>query len=175
MDAGSAGGPAGVPPLGTRQKLDPRWISLNRVVGWSLTAWVSLVAATIPIILSIRGFAPVGLVLVWSGWVVLSGGLGVWLYRWAFLRHHHASFILTEDAIEVRKGVISRHAILVPRSRVQHTDVSQGPLARRYGLGKLEVRTAGLGHSNVTLKGLPYETGLALRDHLLPPGTEDVV
>ena len=56
----------------------------------------------------------------------------------------------------------------VPRSRVQHTDVSQGPIERRYGLGTLIVYTAGTDHSRVTLSGLDFTLAQRLRTHLLP-------
>ena len=44
----------------------------------------------------------------------------------------------------------------VPRSRVQHTDVSQGPLERNHGLGTLVVYTAGTDHAKVELGGLDH-------------------
>ena len=63
----------------------------------------------------------------------------------------------------------------VPRSRVQHTDVSQGPLERRYGLGTLVVYTAGTDHARVSLPGLAWETALALRDELRLDRSDDDV
>jgi membrane protein YdbS with pleckstrin-like domain len=58
---------------------------------------------------------------------------------------------------------------------VQHTDVSQGPLERRYGLGTRVIFTAGTDHARVDLKGLDHATALAIRDHLLPRGGDDAV
>jgi uncharacterized protein len=63
----------------------------------------------------------------------------------------------------------------VPRSRVQHTDVSQGPLERKHGLGRLVIFTAGTQHSRVELPGLAHHTALDIRDRLLPRQTADVV
>jgi membrane protein YdbS with pleckstrin-like domain len=71
--------------------------------------------------------------------------------------------------------VIWRAVSNVPRSRVQHTDVAQGPLDRKYGLGKLIIYTAGTQHSRVELPGLEHQTALAIRDHLLPRQAADVV
>jgi membrane protein YdbS with pleckstrin-like domain len=51
--------------------------------------------------------------------------------------------------LEIRRGVFWRSVVNVPRSRVQHTDVSQGPLERSYGLGTLIVYTAGTDHAQV--------------------------
>ena len=63
----------------------------------------------------------------------------------------------------------------VPRSRVQHTDVSQGPLERRYGVGTLVIHTAGTDDAVVTQRGLTHGTALAIRDHLLPREGPDAV
>jgi membrane protein YdbS with pleckstrin-like domain len=71
--------------------------------------------------------------------------------------------------------VFWRTVVNVPRSRVQHTDVSQGPLERRFGLGALVVYTAGTDHARIDLGGLAYETAIALRDHLLPHERDDAV
>ena len=59
---------------------------------------------------------------------------------------------------------IWRKVINVPRSRVQHTDVSQGPLERGHGLGTLVIYTAGTDHARVDLPGLDHATALRIRD-----------
>jgi hypothetical protein len=79
------------------------------------------------------------------------------------------------DGLQIRRGVFWRTVIDVPRSRVQHTDVSQGPLERRFGLGALVVYTAGTDHSRVDLRGLSHDTAFAIRDHLLPHQRDDAV
>jgi hypothetical protein len=58
---------------------------------------------------------------------------------------------------------------------VQHIDVSQGPLQRRYGLGTLAIYTAGTEHSQVILPGLEHGTALSVRNHLLPGEADDAV
>ena len=77
--------------------------------------------------------------------------------------------------IEIRRGVFWRAVVNIPRSRVQHTDVSQGPLERRFGLGTLVVFTAGTDHAKVSLQGLEYDLALRIRQHLLPSGSNDAV
>ena len=58
----------------------------------------------------------------------------------------------------------------MPRSRIQHTDVSQGPYQRRFGLATLVVYTAGTEHASIAIEGLRHETALAFRDALLARG-----
>ena len=65
------------------------------------------------------------------------------LYRWPAISYRFASYRLDASGFEIRRGVYWRTITNVPRSRVQHTDVSQGPLERRFGLGTLVIYTAG--------------------------------
>ena len=44
----------------------------------------------------------------------------------------------------------------MPRSRIQHTDVTQGPFERWLGLGTLVIYTAGTEHAAVPIEGLPH-------------------
>ncbi len=161
---------------GIRRELDPRAIPLQRVVGRIVTACVSLpLGVGVGVAWAVAG-PPAGVVGAIAGvWAAITGGLGWWLHRWAALHHRHASYTVHEEDIEIRSGVVWRKAISVPRSRVQHTDVSQGPLERRYGLGTLGIYTAGTDYAKVALDGLEHETALRIRDHLLPPAGADAV
>ena len=62
---------------------------------------------------------------------VAGDRLPLWRYR------------VDADEIEIWSGVLWRQAVVVPRSRVQHIDVSQGPIERSYGLATLSIHTAG--------------------------------
>lgn len=161
---------------GVRHGLDPRSIPLQRVVGRIVTACVSLpLAAGVAVAWAAGGPPPGVVAAIVSGWAVITGGLGWWLHRWAALHYRYASYTVNDDDIEIRSGVVWRKAISVPRSRVQHTDVSQGPLERRYGLGTLGIYTAGTDYAKVSVDGLEHETALRIRDHLLPPAGADAV
>jgi len=48
-----------------------------------------------------------------------------------------------EDKILVERGVWWKHKKAVPYNRITNIDVVQGPISRRYGLGKVSVQTAG--------------------------------
>jgi membrane protein YdbS with pleckstrin-like domain len=161
---------------GVRQQLDPRLIQVQRIVGW-ITAVVILG----PSLIGLAATALFGDLPRWlsiamaTGWLALAGLL-VWLAeRWPAISYRHASYTVDEDGIEIRGGVLWRGVTNVPRTRVQHTDVSQGPLERSHGLGTLVIHTAGTEHAVVALNGLDYQVALALRDHLLPRGAGDAV
>jgi membrane protein YdbS with pleckstrin-like domain len=119
--------------------------------------------------------SPAGIVLIASLWVV-GNGLMTWHgQRWQAIDYRHTWYRVNEQGLEIRRGVFWRVVINVPRSRVQHTDVSQGPLERRYGLGTLVVYTAGTDHARVTLSGLDHGVALSIREHLMPEGGTDAV
>jgi len=153
---------------GVERRLDPRSVRLERATGWITWAAISLgllVAQGILLATPAPGWVKLGVAGL-LGAVVLA--LAWTAHRWPEIHHRHVSYRVDELGIEIRQGVLWRGVTSVPRSRVQHTDVSQGPLERRYGLGKLSIFTAGTVHAQVDLGGLDHATALRIRDHLLP-------
>jgi membrane protein YdbS with pleckstrin-like domain len=180
MDAldGVAGPDLSEPTIadGRFRSLDPRSIELERIAGWIATAVISAGSLIGILIFMLASGAP-----TWVGPLLLVCWLGVTLgliwhtLRWPELAFRYTSFKIDSLGIEIHRGVIWRTVLYVPRSRVQHIDVSQGPLERRYGLGTLAIYTAGTEHSQVALSGLDHVTALAVRNHLLPGETDDAV
>lgn len=101
--------------------------------------------------------------------LVIIGGI-VLTWWWPTLSYRHLRFGVDETGIAIESGVIWRSRIALPRVRIQHTDVSQGPLERRYGIGTLKMYTAGSRHTQIELPGLRHEDAIALRDALLAEG-----
>lgn len=154
---------------GVDHQLDPRVIPLERIAGGISTAGivaVSLIGITFALLVS--DDMPGVLRMMLPGlWVVLAL-VGAWhAYNWPPRAYQHIFYRIDEQGVEIRKGVYWRLVINVPRSRVQHIDVSQGPLERRYGLGTLVIYTAGTDHAKVELSGLEHGRALRIREHLL--------
>ena len=168
-------GPAPVAD-GVDRQLDPRFIPLQQAIGWIVAAVIatgSMLAAFA--IWAANGFSLLVLALLLPIWLGLNVALAWMFHRWPEIEHRHTFYRVDEDGIEIRRGVYWRVVINVPRSRVQHTDVSQGPLERRFGLGTLVVYTAGTDHARVDLSGLDHATALRIRAHLLPGHADDAV
>ena len=160
---------------GVDHPLDPRYVPLQRLHSAVFTAVLALASFAGVLALWVEsGFLYAGLVLV-PLWLVLVGLLAWHLQRWPAIAYRHASYRVDDLGIEIRRGVFFREVTSVPRSRVQHTDVSQGPLERRYGLGTLVIHTAGTAHSQVTVAGLDHAVAGRIRDHLLPGTKGDAV
>jgi hypothetical protein len=98
-----------------------------------------------------------------------------WQQAWPPLEYRHASYRVDANGLEIRRGVYFRAVTNVPRSRVQHTDVSQGPVSRRFGLGTLIIYTAGTEFARVAVPGLEYGMATWIRDMLLPKHGSDAV
>jgi membrane protein YdbS with pleckstrin-like domain len=113
--------------------------------------------------------------LLLGGWIVVSALLTGAIVAWPPVRYRHTAYEVSAQGIRIRRGVFWRSVATVPRSRVQHTDVSQGPIERAYELATLVMYTAGTQHSSVLLPGLAHETALAIRDHLIAGGEDDAV
>ena len=82
---------------------------------------------------------------------------------------------LLPDGLRVHRGVWWRSEVFVPRTRIQHTDVTQGPIARHYGIAKLKVFTAGTHFGEIEVEGLPHTDAVALRDALLGREGHDAI
>lgn len=162
--------------LGVEKRLDPRYIQVQRLTGWITAASIAGPGAIFALVMLLQRSAPpwlrLGALVAWAGLAILLAWLA---HFWPPISYRYASYTVDADDIEIRSGVVWRRVTTVPRTRVQHTDVSQGPLERSHGLGTLVIHTAGTEHALVPLSGLDYESAIALRDHLLPRGAGDVV
>ena len=161
---------------GVERPLDPKSITLDRIgraIFTAVLAGGSFIALVV-LLLSARPGLPGGLSLL-AVWAVMVALVGASAWFWPPLRYQHIAYRLDERGIRIRRGVIWRAVISVPRSRVQHTDVSQGPIERSFGLATLIIHTAGTQNAAVSIGGLRHETALRLRDHLIDVDERDAV
>lgn len=154
--------------------VDPRSVPHARVVGFATIAPASLVPLVgITLGWGLGGIPGVVYVPLLAGWALLLVAALVWAYRWPDLYHRHLRYRVDEAGLRIRRGVLWRKVISIPTSRVQHTDVSQGPLQRRYEIASLTVYTAGTEGASIELSGLEQTVARRLRDHLLPEHLDD--
>jgi len=81
-------------------------------------------------------------------------------------RYRALGYALDQDELRIARGLIVRTETLVPLGRVQHIDVSQGPLERLFGVSRLMLHTAGTLNSLVVLPGLARPTAESIRDEI---------
>lgn len=71
---------------------------------------------------------------------------------------------LTDRFLQVLRGWLFHTDTIVPLVRVQHLDVTRGPLDKLFGTATLVVHTAGTHNSIVTLPGISPERAAEIRD-----------
>ena len=71
---------------------------------------------------------------------------------------------LTERLLQVMRGWLFHTDTIVPFVRVQHLDVTRGPLDKMFGTATLIVHTAGTRNSIVTVPGLAPDRAAEIRD-----------
>lgn len=116
-----------------------------------------------------EAFAP-GLASVAAA--LLLGALAIWMPK---RRYRSWGYRLDEDELHIRSGLWVRTHTIVPAGRVQHIDVGQGPLERRFGVGTLILHTAGTRNSAVVLPGLGFEEAGRIRDIIRSKIKQDLV
>lgn len=159
---------------GLYHPLDPRVITARRIASWIMAGALAVtLLAGIAFALLIGAVSEAGLLTLLPMWLAIAAGslglahaLPLWQYRCSAWR-------LTPGGLEIRHGVVWKSVISLPRDRVQHTDVSQGPLDRNFGIATLIVHTAGSHHAMVALAGLEHGTALRIRDYLIREGGGD--
>jgi hypothetical protein len=157
--------------------LDPGFVPLRRFVGRLCALAVSAVALVAMAVVFTSAedrsrFERVAVSVAALGSIALAS----WLAEsWPLREYAHTRYRLDQDGLQIARGVYWRSMTHVPRSRVQHTDVSQGPIERKYGLGTLVVYTAGTDHARIALPGLAWDTAIALRDELRTDRAHDDV
>ncbi|WP_261568052.1 PH domain-containing protein [Frankia gtarii] len=79
------------------------------------------------------------------------------------------SYAEREDDLLISRGVLVRRLVVVPYGRMQLVDVTAGPLARRFGIAKVQLHTAAAA-SDAVIPGLPHQEAARLRDALTERG-----
>lgn len=121
------------------------WLVLGLFIRHSFDAWQWLFLVPIVTIIAL---------LIWAAYFFPRRGFQATSWR----LHPHG--------FEIRRGIWWRHRIFIPKDRIQHTDVHQGPLQRAYGLASLVLNTGGTHEPSITLDGLDMPLAESLREQL---------
>ncbi len=152
--------------------MDTRHVDPNTVPVWRWHGLLTAMLFAIPLVAIAASGRPglaVGLLIAYVPIAIVC------IWRWPSAYYRALRFGLDEQGITIRRGILWRSHIALPRIRVQHSDVSQGPLQRRYGVATLKLYTAGSRYTKIELPGLTHDDAIALRDALLARGGDSGV
>ncbi len=159
---------------GEEHSVDPRSVRIARIIGVPLTLVISMVPLIVVTIGWALGGIPSAVYLpLLAGLLLLLALLVLFAYKWPAARHKRLCYLVDVGGLRIRRGVFWRKVIWIPMSRVQHTDVSQGPVQRSFGLATLTVHTAGTAGASISLAGLEHGIATRLCDHLRPDRATD--
>ena len=158
MDPVSAPRTAGLDPVpGEWQRVSPRYIVVD-LLGSAIGFLVPIVALSVA--------------------AAVSGETWLWLFPAALFvvavlvvaltprRVRSIAYLLRQDDLVFRRGILFQRLVAVPYGRMQLVDITRGPLARAVGLAELKLVTAAAA-TGVTIPGLRFEEAERLRDHLV--------
>lgn len=107
--------------------------------------------------------------ILWAIW-----GLVALLSLWLTHRGYHLQgYALRARDIVFRKGVIFQNIVTIPFNRVQHCEISQGPIERFFGLKTLEIYTAGGRSSDLSIPGLLPDQAQQFKEFIIGNTVKD--
>jgi uncharacterized protein len=153
--------------------LDPRIVLVWTVQEAALIGVLVLVALAVDVGARLAGTEVPGPPGLAAGLLALAGGALAWWHPRADYRHWR--YEVADDALELRHGVVNHVHSAIPYFRVQHIDVTRGPVERAVGLARLVVHTASAG-TDATIPGIAAGDAEGLRRLILArAGTGDAV
>lgn len=123
-------------------------VGLPVIIGATVAAWLAVDAAALAVAA-----------------VLVAGAVALGIV-WANRRHERFGYHLDEDRLRVRDGVVIHTDSIAPLFRVQHVDLTRGPLQLAFGLATLDVHTASPA-ADVLLPDLRAEDAERIRDDIL--------
>lgn len=92
----------------------------------------------------------------WTEYVVygVSILIAAFSITMSYIGFKRQKYALRQRDIVYSSGVLWRSNKVVPFNRIQHAEVSQGPLDRLFNLGRLKIYTAGGSSSDLSIPGL---------------------
>nr|WP_052460941.1 PH domain-containing protein [Microbacterium gorillae] len=147
-----------------RLELDGRWhqISKNYVIVQFISEGALLLVVLAAALVLWLGFG--------QWWALIPGVIIVVALLWTLIilpRQARAyGYMLREDDIVFRRGILWQRMVAVPYGRMQLVDVTHGPLDRGFGIAQLKLVTAAAS-SGATIPGLTQAGAEQLRDTLI--------
>ncbi|MBV1909912.1 MAG: PH domain-containing protein [Kangiellaceae bacterium] len=134
----------------------PKVHAFSSFIGWAIILVIMLVVDTLVDKVNIPYFVLLGIALL----ALLSGLMG-------YFSAKACGYFQDEFDIYFKQGLWWRKQTALNFSRIQHIDISHGPLERRYQMATIKFFTAGGAMSDLKISGLPSERAETLRQDIL--------
>ena len=153
--------------------VDPRAVKVWRLnaLGSGLLILILISVGTLVLVSAFSHLWPLAVALL-AITLVLEA---TYVLRYPPAYYRCLQYWVDDTGIRIRSGVFWKSMISLPRVRIQHSDVSQGPMQRKYGVATLKLYTAGSQFTRIELDGLEYTHAVALRNQLQMVDAGDAV
>lgn len=163
-------------PVPDTELIEPAPATFERQMLSTSVRWVWFVGYLIPsllvtlVVLQLDIFVfPTRTGLATSLTIVGLLALSVWR---TVTRYRHWSWELDETELVIDRGVVFKLTRIIPRVRIQHVDLSSGPVDRLFNLRQLSIYTAGTREADASIPGLTAERAEELRQALIARGAD---
>jgi len=146
--------------------VESRWIHLRRVVYWSvalLVVFAHLLFVFIDGHFELNIYANIGVKII--SWSITS--VFVFIALIVSLSDPKKAYLLRDHDCSYRRGIIFRKNTTQPIVRIQHVEINQGPLERKYNLASLSVYSAGGAAHTFRIPGLDHDHARNMRSFIL--------
>lgn len=144
------------------QPVSPDYKQLLRVdilFNWGLLLVAGLIASYF---LAIIQYLHTGL-----GAIIILIIMALLMTLWVARRYRLTGYQVLPQEVHFRTGALWRTQTAVAVNRIQHVEITQGPVERYFKLAKLVIYTAGGSGSDLSVPGLPQVEAEQIRDQLL--------
>ena len=102
---------------------------------------------------------------VWTSYLVWLGlfGLTMWLVE---KNYQVTGYAMRQRDIVFQTGVISKSVTTIPFKRIQHVEITEGPIQKLFKLASLKIFTAGGSSSDLTISGIQKDDAAKIKDFI---------
>jgi membrane protein YdbS with pleckstrin-like domain len=142
------------------QVLDPSYKIVRR-----LQNLIAIVVIAIPLVLltALTDIPLLPAAVFWAVWLLVAGALLIW----PGISVPKRAYVLRNNDILFRKGVVWQSMTAIPFNRIQHVETSNTPFDRKYELATLQLFTAGGSSGDLKIDGLSEDVAEQLRAFIL--------
>ncbi len=133
---------------------------------WRLSRFIGLIILLVPFAFLLLSYiveqeTSVLIIMLCLGAACIAQLVNLVIYP--IIEYAQWEYLITDDRIEIKKGIFWKSHTVLPISRIQHVCAKQGPIQRMFKLGTIEIMTAANMHR---IEELDFETAEEICDLL---------
>jgi membrane protein YdbS with pleckstrin-like domain len=132
-------------------------------IGWLIIILIQFLADSFIPLINFPWFVSLILVVI-----------AIWSGVYGYFSAKARGYAIDEFDVYFKQGLWWKKQTALNYSRIQHIDISHGPLERKFGLATIKFFTAGGAGSDLRIAGLPKETAEFLRVEILKYATDAI-